>query len=68
MKMFVKIWKDPVGSKILASLIMIVFTAICGAISEKWTMDGIVVVLKTSLVVQNTLGVVDYLSREYYVG
>lgn len=41
MKMFVKIWKDPVGSKIISSLIMIVLTAIGGVISEKWTMNGI---------------------------
>ena len=49
MKILEKIWKDPVGSKIIGALILSLLTTIGGAISTGWTMKGFLSILNIQI-------------------
>lgn len=44
-----KIWKDPVGSKIIASVLMLIFTSIAGAVKTHFEWNGFVSILSINI-------------------
>lgn len=44
-----KIWKDPVGSKIVASVLMIIITSIAGAVKNHFEWKGFVSILRINI-------------------